>query len=90
MLEERQAIVARHYQRFIEQLAAEVGEPPVAGVMMLHWGKNVTYDVRVLPNAPPQAQMNLLDDMLRRLRQMGEQYKARLNTMRARGKVPTG
>lgn len=62
-------------------LTNATGRPVKALIVMVHFPEDVIFG-SALQEAPPQAQMNVIDTMLKHCRTYAESVKVQINTMR--------
>lgn len=80
----RQQLLNQGTQQFARALAEATGKPPVAILVICHWPEDVMFG-HVMSSAPPQAQMNAVDAMLKHLNVIGQKLKQAINTVRHGG-----
>ena len=80
-LKARQMMMDRGAQEFAHQLYQATGNPPQAILIIVHFQNDIMF-ASSMANAPPQAQMNAVNAMLKHLHNVGTKLKAAINAVR--------
>lgn len=77
----RQSIMDRGIREYAHGLYEATGKPPMAVIVIVHWPNDIMF-ASSMSDAPPQAQINAVDLMMRHVSRVGQKMKDAIEKMR--------